>query len=176
MFVFKEYFDPVERKQKLSPVADRPYPVVFVTDDTVVIESKGKHDRVSRDRVLKFKEPLRKAGDVEIHDDYAKKFVPYLNEGTKSQRRSKKRLLRPLRNWLRSQRLLRWLNWHDWLVLVLNGRLRHLLLRSQRLLRWLNWHDWLVLLLNSRLWHLLGHMSRVRHLCLLYTSPSPRDA
>ena len=90
VFVRKEYFDSVEKKHKLSPVADGPYPVVSVTDDTVVIDAKGKHERVSRDRVVKFKDPLRKASDVDIHDDYAEKFVPYLNEGTKRQRRSKK--------------------------------------------------------------------------------------
>ena len=40
VFVRKEYTNPqVERKQKLSPVADGPYDVVEVNQDTVVLDT-----------------------------------------------------------------------------------------------------------------------------------------
>ena len=53
VFVRKEYTNPhVERKHKLSPVADGPYDVVEVNQDTVVIETEdGFRERLSRDRV-----------------------------------------------------------------------------------------------------------------------------
>ena len=54
VFLRKEYTNPkVEGKQKLSPVAEGPFPVREVNNDTLVIErDDGMHERISRDRVV----------------------------------------------------------------------------------------------------------------------------
>ena len=54
VFLRKEYTNPkVEKKHKLSPITEGPFPVREVGLDTLVLErGDGSHERVSRDRVV----------------------------------------------------------------------------------------------------------------------------
>lgn len=54
VFLRKEYYNPKkEKRHKLSLIADGPYRVVSATDTTVVLDIKGQHERISRDRVAR---------------------------------------------------------------------------------------------------------------------------
>lgn len=58
VFLRKEQGTAKESKHKLVRVATRPYQVIDVTGDTVVISRGDEHERVSRDRVELAPNPL----------------------------------------------------------------------------------------------------------------------
>lgn len=60
VFVSKEYFDNKSSKNKLSPLAEGPYKIIYVGTCALDLPIKDHIERVSRDRVVDARTTLEK--------------------------------------------------------------------------------------------------------------------